>query len=65
MTVTVSEKAKALMLMQVRLDEANARVKLELEQHLFQLNMLREAIIARDSVEKTMGLLVRAIATER
>lgn len=65
MTAAISDKAKALLIMQTRLDEANARVKLELQQHYYQLDQLRDAIIARDGVENTMRLLVRAIATER
>lgn len=54
MTTTISDKAKALLILQTRLDDANKRVALEMKQHLYQLEQLREAIIARDTVEANL-----------
>lgn len=62
MSITISEKSKALLLMQTRLDEANNQIQIELTKHYHQLDKLRQAIIDRDSVEFTMGKLIKAIA---
>ena len=62
MSITISEKAQALLLMQTCLDEANTAVQKELQGHYDQLGKLRQAIIDRDAVEFTMGKLIKAIA---
>lgn len=65
MTTHISDKAKALLALQVQLDNANKTVRLELQQHLYQLGQLREAIIKRDEVEALLAQLIRAIAAQR
>lgn len=62
MTISISDKSKALLMLQTRLDDANHQVQAELENHYQQLNRLRQAIVDRDSVEFTMGQLIKAIA---